>query len=70
MTTMPPLLILHGEDDDVVPVSNAYDLEKLLKKKALPYEIKVYPRQGHGFSGDALEDSKRRTVSFLSAHLH
>ncbi|HXM23150.1 MAG TPA: dienelactone hydrolase family protein [Terriglobales bacterium] len=69
ITTMPPVLILHGEEDDVVPVSHAYDLEKLLKKKAVPHEIKVYPHQGHGFSGDALEDSNKRTVSFLSAHL-
>ena len=70
LTAMPPVLILHGEDDDVVPVGSAYELEKLLKKRAVPYEIKIYPHQGHGFSGDALEDSKKRTVSFLSAHLH
>src|SRR5579862_4959426 len=38
MTTMPPVLILHGADDDVVEVSHAYDLEKLLQKKAIPYE--------------------------------
>jgi dienelactone hydrolase len=70
LTTMPPVLILHGEDDDVVPVSSAYELEKLLKKKAVPYEIKIYLHQGHGFTGDALEDSKKRTLSFLSAHLN
>jgi carboxymethylenebutenolidase len=70
LTTMPPVLILHGEDDDVVPVSNAYELETLLKNKAVPYEIKIYPHQGHSFSGDAVEDSKKRTVSFLSAHFH
>ena len=70
MTTMPPVLILHGTDDDVVEVTHAYDLEKLLRTKAVPYEIKIYPHQGHGFSGDALEDSKRRTVNFLSVHLH
>jgi carboxymethylenebutenolidase len=69
-TTMPPVLILHGEGDDVVPVSSAYELERLLKNKAVPYEIKIYPHQGHGFSGDAVEDSKKRTISFLSTHLH
>ena len=50
MTTMPPVLILHGEDDNVVPVSSAYELENLLKKKAVPYEMKIYPHQGHGFT--------------------
>jgi len=70
MTTMPPVLILHGEDDDVVPVSRAHDLEKLLDKKAIPYESKIYPHQGHGFSGDALTDANKRVVTFLTAYLH
>jgi len=69
MTTMPPVLILHGEDDDVVPVSMAYDLEKLLRSKGVNYEMKIYPHQGHGFSGDALEDADKRMVSFLLAHV-
>jgi len=69
MTTMPPVLVLHGENDDVVPVSNAYTLEKLLKNKSVPYEIKIYPHQGHGFEGAADEDVKQRTVAFLKAHL-
>jgi dienelactone hydrolase len=69
MTTMPPVLILHGEDDNVVPLSSAYELENLLKKKTIPCEMKIYPHQGHGFTGDVLEDSSKRTVSFLSTHL-
>jgi carboxymethylenebutenolidase len=69
MTTMPPVLILHGEDDDMVPVTKAYEVEKVLRKKGVSYEIKVYSHQGHGFSGDALKDSNERIVSFLTAHL-
>jgi carboxymethylenebutenolidase len=69
MTTMPPVLILHGQDDDTVPVSNAYDLEKLLQKKAVPYGMKIYPHQGHGFEGEALRDANQRMVAFLKAHL-
>ena len=69
MTTMPPTIILHGEDDNVVPVSRAYDTEEALRKKGVSYEIKVYSHQGHGFSGDALKDANERTISFLKAHL-
>lgn len=69
MTTMPPVLILHGQDDTVVPVSNASDLEKLLQKKSVTYEIKIYPHQGHGFEGDAVIDANQRIVAFLKAHL-
>ena len=69
MATMPPSLILHGEDDDVVPVTRAYEVEEALRKKGALYEIKVYSHQGHGFSGEALKDANERTVSFLKAHL-
>ena len=69
MTTMPPVLILHGEDDDLVPVNEAHSLERLLTSKGVFYQSKIYPHQGHGFSGEALEDANRRTVAFLRAHL-
>ncbi len=69
MTTMPPVLILHGENDDVVSVKRARDLEQLLKEKSLSYEIKIYPGQGHGFSGGDLLDANRRMASFLSKYL-
>jgi dipeptidyl aminopeptidase/acylaminoacyl peptidase len=69
MATMPPSLILHGEDDDVVSVTHAYEVEQLLQKKGVSYEIKMYSHQGHGFSGDALKDANKRTVSFLKIHL-
>jgi carboxymethylenebutenolidase len=69
MTTMAPVLILHGQDDNLIPVSNALELEELLQKKSVPYEMKIYPHQGHGFDGDALVDANQRAVAFLKAHL-
>lgn len=69
MTTMPPVLILHGETDELIPVKEAYALEKLLKSKSVTYEIKIYPHQGHGFDSATAEDANRRTVAFLKAHL-
>ncbi len=69
MTTMPPVLILHGEKDELVPVSEAYTVEKVLKAKSVPYEMKIYPGQGHGFRGPAEDDAVRRAVEFLKSHL-
>lgn len=66
---LPPTLILHGAKDRVVPVEEAEKLEKLLKEKKLPHEIKIYPTQDHGFTGDDLKDSLRRTATFFAAHL-
>jgi dienelactone hydrolase len=66
---MPPVLILHGEQDRVVPVQAARELERMLKEKGRPYEIHIYPDQGHGFRGDDSQDAFRRTVAFLDKHL-
>jgi len=66
---MPPVLILHGEADPKVPVSEARTLEAALKQHGRPYEIKLYPNAGHGFSGFTRIDSAQRTLSFLKKHL-
>jgi carboxymethylenebutenolidase len=69
MRRMPPTLILHGEDDRVVSVQAAYRLEALLKKKAVPCEIKTYPGQGHGFKGASDADALARAAAFFGKHL-
>jgi dienelactone hydrolase len=69
LRSMPPTLILHGDADRTVPVSEAYNLETLLKGKKAPYEIKIYTQQGHGFSGSAAADAMQRTVAFFEKNL-
>ena len=64
-----PVLILHGEADPTVPVEEAYHLQRVLEKRELPYEMKIYPGVGHGFTGDIWRDSGLRTVAFLKKHL-
>lgn len=66
---LPPTLILHGGSDPVVPVANALAVEELLKDQGSPYEIKIYPGQGHGFSGAAQADATARVLTFLRRHL-
>ena len=65
----PPTLILHGDADDVVPVAEARKLEKLLADKRFPFEIKVYPGQGHRFRGEADQDAYQRSLRFFEEHL-
>jgi dienelactone hydrolase len=64
-----PVLILHGEQDATVPVAEAYHLQQMLEKKQIPYEMKIYPGAGHGFSGEIWRDSGLRTLAFLNQHL-
>ena len=65
-----PVLILHGEDDATVPVEEAYQLQRLLEKKGIPYEIKIYPGAGHGFEDQTIwRDAGLRSLQFLQKYL-
>lgn len=65
----PPVLILHGARDRIVPVENAHRLEALLKARQVPHEVKIYPDQGHGFAGPAQIDAAGRILAFFNRHL-
>ena len=43
-----PTLILHGANDERVPVGQAYELYRGLKDRGKPTELVLYPREGHG----------------------
>ena len=65
----PPTLILHGDADPVVPVSEARKLERLLSDGKFPFEIRIYPGQGHRFTGEHDVDAYRRALAFLDKHV-
>ena len=69
MRRLCPVLILHGKADPTVPVEEAYQLQRLLQKKNIPYEIKIYPGAGHGFENEIWRDAGMRTLQFLQKHL-
>jgi dienelactone hydrolase len=73
----PPLLILHGEADDVVPVALAHRLYERLRAHGGDVEIHLYPGAKHVFNApwastysksDAM-DAWRRTIAFLKHRL-
>jgi dienelactone hydrolase len=69
MRCLCPVLILHGDADQTVPVEEAYHLQQTLERKQVEYEMKIYPGAGHGFSGEVWQDAGRRTLHFLEKHL-
>jgi len=70
MRRLCPVLILHGETDATVPVEEAYKLQKLLEKKGIPYEMKIYPAAGHGFGDESVwRDAGQRSLQFLQKYL-
>ena len=68
-TRLAPTLILHGDADAIVPVSEAHKLRAALEARAVPHEIRIYPGEGHIFSPLAAIDAAGRTMTFLSRHL-
>jgi dipeptidyl aminopeptidase/acylaminoacyl peptidase len=65
-----PTLILHGEADQRVPVSQGYELYNLLKRRGVTTEMVVYPRMLHG-PGEPkmLRDIDRRTLEWFGKFL-
>jgi dienelactone hydrolase len=67
---LPAVLILHGDQDQTVPVGEAYKLESRLKARSVPHEMKIYKGAGHGFRGLDMIDAAQRSYFFLKRHLH
>ena len=70
MRRLCPVLIMHGEADQTIPVEEAFQLQKLLEKKGIPYEVKIYPGVGHGFEDETIwRDAGLRSLQFLQKYL-
>ena len=67
--SLPPLLILHGEQDKQVPIVNARQLVRLCELKDFTCEAGIYPDEGHVFSSTALDSANQRTLTFFRTYL-
>ena len=69
----PPLLILHGDADQVIDVSNGKELAEEAKALGATVDLVIYPGQSHGFGADWQKkdatDAFNRTVTFLKKEL-
>jgi dipeptidyl aminopeptidase/acylaminoacyl peptidase len=65
-----PILILHGEDDEDVPVAHAYRLAEALKEAGKENELRVFKKEGHGLrSPEARQAMEQAVLEFLKRHL-
>ncbi len=49
-----PVLLVHGEADDVVPAQRSRDAEQVLRSAGVPLEAVYVPRLGHGIDDTGL----------------
>ncbi len=62
-----PTLIQHGEQDDRVPISQAYELYNALGRQGVETKMVVYPRQPHGIREPKLQlDAMHRNVEWFN----
>ena len=66
---MPPLLVLHGGEDTIVPVSEAHRLLHLLKQAGAPHESEIFPEETHWFAPAAQARLLLTAGAFLNRHL-
>jgi dipeptidyl aminopeptidase/acylaminoacyl peptidase len=65
-----PALILHGQVDQCVPVSQAQELYAGLREFGVPAEFVSYPREGHQATEPAhVADQRERILRWLSTYL-
>jgi len=65
-----PTLILHGEEDQDVPVEQSYLFYRALKDKGVPTELVVYPREDHAIKERAhLLDMSKRVLEWIGRYL-
>lgn len=67
---IPPILILHGEKDERVPLTQAVAFRRGCQYWEVPFEMAVYPREGHSFKERAhLIDMLKRVSRFCDTCL-
>jgi len=72
-----PLLILHGEDDQMVPVEHARRLAEALSAAGKPFERVLFPGAAHGFDQEdqpwynpaAAREAEASTLAFFARYL-
>lgn len=63
---LPPTLLLHGALDDVVPLSDARQLQSFMQQHGFRVSLQVYPGEEHSFGDSAAVDALVRTVRFIA----
>ena len=78
VSTVPPILIIHGGRDQIVNAKQAQALDQMLTAANRPHEIKIYPEARHAFNmpsdgnydqNDA-QDAWGVTLTFLGKYLN
>ena len=65
----PPVLMVHGDEDRLVPLRNSERMSEALDGVGVSNKVVVLEGAGHGFRGAHRDRARTETVAFLTAHL-
>ena len=68
---IPPVLIIHGDEDILVPLAQSLELESLLKQENAEYEMQILDEVNHAFIGASTEQMNQvqeRIADFVLDH--
>lgn len=67
---MTPTLLLHGEQDNDVHITQAEEMYTALRRRGVESVLVRYPREGHGFQEPKHQlDAQERTFAWMDGHL-
>ena len=65
----PPTLLIHGDADTLVPISNSEIMQAEFRKQGVVSDFITIPGAGHGFRGDDAETAWNASVDWFKKHL-
>lgn len=65
----PPILLIHGDKDELVPISNSEIMLAALKKANVTSNFITIEGAGHGFAGKDAKEAETALVAWFNKHL-
>ena len=65
----PPTLLIHGDADGLVPVSNSHDIYAVFQEKGVESKVIIIPGADHGFRGEDAALATAAMVDWFVEHL-
>ena len=68
ITHFPPTIMIHGQNDPLSKLADAYALQSLLQRMNVPCELDVYPNEGHAFNPTDQNLALAQTLKFFQQY--
>ncbi|SDW77336.1 Acetyl esterase/lipase [Lutibacter oricola] len=67
-SSAPPSILFYGGMDNLVPTTQGVEMQAKLDELGVTNQFKLYENEGHGWEGDALNDTYTKLENFINTH--